>query len=101
MKIACRTQRRLRARLAAHQCGRQSRQQFAQAESTVEAVGGVGQIPARVLAVANGVVETADGAFGIWLCVQTYEQAVASGNACATAKAAGNYAALLQIQFTG
>ena len=34
-------------------------------------------------------------------CVQAYEQAVASGDACAIAKAAGNYGALLQIQFTG
>ena len=33
-------------------------------------------------------------------CVQAYEQAVASGDACATAKAAGNYGALLQIQST-
>lgn len=33
-------------------------------------------------------------------CGQAYEQAVASGDACAIAKAAGNYGALLQIQFT-
>lgn len=65
MKITRQAQCPLRTGLGVHQRRGQSWQQITQVRSTVEAVGGFGQIAASVLGLAHRMAHPAAGAFGV------------------------------------
>ena len=65
MKIACRTQNRLRTRLAAHQRRCRSRQHFAQADAAIETVRGFGQVSTRVLGLTHRTTDPVQRPLGV------------------------------------
>lgn len=65
IEIARQTQSWLGVRLAGHDGVRKSRRHVGEAKSSVETVGGFGEVATRVLGLSDRVVGAADGAFDV------------------------------------